>query len=111
MKKNRPGVKLTVLCSAAQVTRVEKIIFRETSTLGIRRWIASRHKLPRTADEVQTKWGNITGKVAMLPGGGLSFSPEFESCRAIAEQHDVPLRDVYDAARTSFAERSEGAGD
>jgi hypothetical protein len=111
MKKNRPGVKLTVLCSAAQVTRVEKIIFRETSTLGIRRWIASRHKLPRTADEVQTKWGNITGKVAMLPGGGLSFSPEFESCRAIAEQHDVPLRDVYDAARTSFAERSESAGD
>jgi uncharacterized protein (TIGR00299 family) protein len=111
MKKNRPGVKLTVLCTALQVPRAEKIIFRETSTLGIRRWVASRHKLPRTSGEVQTKWGNIAGKVATLPEGSLSFSPEFESCRAIAEQHDIPLRDVYDAARAAFAERSEGAGD
>jgi len=105
MKKNRPGVKLTVLCAAADIRRAEKIIFKETLTLGIRRWVASRHKLSRTADTVETQWGAVAGKVATLPDGSLSFSPEFEACRAIAEEHDVPLREIYDAARAAFSAR------
>src|SRR5690606_16858044 len=56
MKKNRPGVKLSVLCQAADVTKLEKIIFKETGTLGVRRWAASRHKLERTEHEVETPW-------------------------------------------------------
>ena len=52
-----------------------------------------------------TQWGDVAGKVATLPDGSLSFSPEFEACRVIAEQHEVALRDIYDAARAAFSAR------
>lgn len=107
MKKNRPGVKLTVLCAADTVRKVEKIMFRETSTLGIRRWTASRHKLERQPHDVETRWGVVAGKLARLPDGQASFSPEYEACKVISEQHDVALGDVYQEARRVFRESSE----
>ncbi|MCA9165846.1 MAG: DUF111 family protein, partial [Planctomycetales bacterium] len=103
MKKNRPGVKLTVLCQADRLAKLERIIFRETATLGIRRWLASRHKLERRPHTVETTWGAVEGKLALLGDDSVSFSPEFESCRRIAEQHQVPLKDVYEAARSAFS--------
>jgi pyridinium-3,5-bisthiocarboxylic acid mononucleotide nickel chelatase len=104
MKKNRPGVKLTVLCHAADVERMERVLFRETATLGIRRWPASRHKLERRPHEVETAWGSVAGKLALLEEGRVSFSPEYEACREVAERHQVALREVYDAARQAFLE-------
>jgi uncharacterized protein (TIGR00299 family) protein len=108
MKKNRPGVLLSVLAPAEMVAKVEKIIFRETSTLGIRRWQACRHKLERRPHTVETPLGTIEGKLAVLPDGGQSFSPEFEACRRIAGEKNVPLKDVYEAAMRAFG---EGVGD
>jgi uncharacterized protein (TIGR00299 family) protein len=102
MKKNRPGVTLTVLCPAAAIPKLEKIIFRETATLGIRRWPVTRHKLERQPHSVETQWGPIAGKLAWLAGSPPSFSPEFESCRKVAEQQGVPLKDVYEAAQKAF---------
>lgn len=102
MKKNRPGVLLTVLCGGELAPKMEKIIFRETGTLGIRRWPVSRHKLERRAHAVTTPHGEVEGKVAVLSDGSLSFSPEFESCRKIAEQTSQPLREVYEAAMRAF---------
>lgn len=102
MKKNRPGVTLTALCHADRIARLEKIIFRETKTLGIRRWLVSRHKLERRAHQVDSPWGPVEGKLAKLSDGSVSFSPEFESCRKIAAAHNVPLKDVYDAALRAF---------
>jgi uncharacterized protein (TIGR00299 family) protein len=104
MKKNRPGTKLTVLSPPNLVNKLEKILFRETGTLGVRRWLASRHKLDRQPQPVETKWGTIAGKLALLGDGTCSFSPEFESCRQAAEQHQVPLKEVYEAARRAFAD-------
>jgi pyridinium-3,5-bisthiocarboxylic acid mononucleotide nickel chelatase len=104
MKKNRPGTKLTVLSPPQLVNKLEKIIFRETATLGVRRWLASRHKLERQPLSVSTKWGPIQGKLALLGDGSHSFSPEFESCKQTAAQHNVPLKEVYEEARRSFAE-------
>jgi uncharacterized protein (TIGR00299 family) protein len=104
MKKNRPGVLLSVLCPADLVARLEKIIFRETSTLGIRRWQACRHKLERRPHTVTTQFGPIEGKIAVLPDGGQSFSPEFEACRQVANEKMVALRDVYEAAMRAFSE-------
>jgi uncharacterized protein (DUF111 family) len=104
MKKNRPGVLLSVLCPADLVARLEKIIFRETSTLGIRRWQACRHKLERRPHTVTTQFGPIEGKIAVLPDGGQSFSPEFEACRRVANEKMVALRDVYEAAMRAFSE-------
>jgi len=102
MKKNRPGVLLTVLCGGELAPKIEKIVFRETGTLGIRRWPVSRHKLERRAHAVTTPHGQIEGKIAVLSDGSLSFSPEFESCRRLAEQISLPLRDVYEAAMRAF---------
>lgn len=102
MKKNRPGVKLTVLCAPELANKLEKIIFRETTTLGVRRWLASRHKLERHPQAVETKWGPIAGKLACLGDGTESFSPEFEACRKVASQHNVPLKDVYEEACRAF---------
>lgn len=102
MKKNRPGVKLSVLCSAADINRLERILFRETATLGVRRWPVSRHKLERKKDTVDTQFGPIEGKVAIFSGGDRCFSPEFESCKAAAEQHERPLREIYDAAQKAW---------
>ena len=102
MKKNRPGVKLTVLCYAADVKRLEKILFKQTSTIGIRKWLASRHVLPREAHQVETLWGKIEGKLAMLPDGEQRFSPEYEACRVISETHDVSIQAVYQEATAAY---------
>lgn len=102
MKKNRPGVKVSVLCQAGDIAKLEKIFFRETATLGIRRWLASRHKLDRRPHDVETQWGRIAGKLATLADGSTSFSPEYESCRKVAETSNVPLKQIYDEARNAW---------
>lgn len=102
MKKNRPGIKISVLCQASDIGKLEKILFRETATLGIRRWPASRHKLDRRPHDVETQWGRIAGKLATLSDGSTSFSPEYESCRKVAETSNVPLKQIYDAARNAW---------
>ena len=111
MKKNRPGTKLTVLCAETDIAPLEQILFRETATLGIRRWPADRHKLVRSIHHVETTWGLLAGKLAVLEDGSEVFSPEFEACREISQQHNVPLHQVFQAASTAFAsdnERSTG---
>jgi len=109
MKKNRPGVILSALSPTTLVPKLEKIIFRETKTLGVRRWMVSRHKLERRPHAVETPWGTIEGKLATLTDGSTSFSPEFESCRRIAQVRNVPLQDVYDAALRAYNSATPGS--
>ncbi len=104
MKKNRPGVQLSILCRAEQIAAMEAIVFRETGTLGIRRWSAARHILPRDIRRVATAWGPVDGKVGRLEDGSMHFAPEYESCRQVAVEHRVPLRDIYAAAQQAFAD-------
>ncbi len=106
MKKNRPGVKLSVLCRAADAPAVEGVLFRETTTMGVRRWAVARQVLARTPHRVATRWGAVEGKVGYPPQGPPRFSPEFESCRRVAAEHDLPLREVYDAAQKAFDPKS-----
>jgi uncharacterized protein (TIGR00299 family) protein len=103
MKKNRPGVTLTLLCQAADVEKLETILFRETGTLGVRRWPVSRHKMERRPHAVTTPWGEIAGKLGWIAGREPSFSPEFEACRKAAEAHGVPLKEVYETAQRAYA--------
>lgn len=102
MKKNRPGVTLSVLCRPADATAVEDILFSETTTLGVRRWMVARTVLRRQPHSVLTAWGPVEGKVGWLRDGLPRFAPEFESCRQIAEARQVPLREVYEAAQKAF---------
>ena len=85
MKKNRPGVKLTVLCRPADAAAVEDVLFSETTTLGVRRWMVARTVLRRQPHTVATPWGPIEGKIGWLRDGPPRFAPEFESCRRVAE--------------------------
>lgn len=101
MKKNRPGVMLSVICRPEDVAKFEGIVFSETTTLGIRRRDAERSVLARSEHQVSTPWGAIAGKVAFAADGP-RFAPEYESCRAIAEDRGVALREVFDAAVRAF---------
>ena len=98
MKKNRPGVLLTVLCAEADTDRFMEMLVRETSTFGVRRYAAERRKLRREFVTVQTPHGAVTVKVGRLDGKVLQAAPEFESCRKLAEQAKVPLKEIYEAA-------------
>ncbi len=109
MKKNRPGVMLSVLCVAADVEKMEAILFRETTTLGVRRYTVSRSKLQRKPHTVQTPWGPIEGKLGWLTGQPPRFAPEFESACRVAQEHSVPLQDVYDAAVKAWREEQDHA--
>ena len=102
MKKNRPGVLLSVLCRPSEADRLEKIIFRETSTLGVRRSSLDRHVLARKSHAVDTVWGPVEGKIGWLGGDIPRFTPEFDACRRIALEHNLPLGDVYEAAQKAF---------
>lgn len=102
MKKGRPGVRLSVLCRPTDAETMEAILFEETTTLGIRRSLVHRRVLPRRTHRVQTAYGPVDGKVGFLADGTLRFAPEYESCRRIAAQCNVPLRAVYQAACQAF---------
>ena len=98
MKKNRPGVLLTVLCAEADADKFSELLVRETSAFGIRRYAAERRKLRREFITVQTPYGSVTVKLGKLDGKVLQAAPEFESCKKLAEQAKVPIKEVYDAA-------------
>ncbi|MEN6366621.1 MAG: nickel pincer cofactor biosynthesis protein LarC [Thermoguttaceae bacterium] len=111
MKKNRPGVMLTALCRPSDAAAIEDVLFRETTTLGIRRWTVARTVLRRQSHTVATPWGPVEGKIGWSRDGRPRWSPEFESCRRAAEQHRVPLREVVEAAIRAFDEKGLGIRD
>ena len=98
MKKGRPGVILTVLCAPGKTTQLEEIIFKHTTTLGIRRAEVTRANLPRETRKVQTPYGAIQVKFARLPDGGVKAAPEFESVKKSAIKHGEPFELIYRAA-------------
>jgi pyridinium-3,5-bisthiocarboxylic acid mononucleotide nickel chelatase len=103
MKKNRPGVLLSVLAGEAALPALEDILFRETTTFGVRRYLTRRHKLHRRACMVTTRWGPVQGKLGWREGRPQVFSPEYEDCARVARSHDVALRDVYAEAQRAWA--------
>ena len=102
MKKNRPGVLLTVLCAEADADKFTELLLRETSAFGVRRYTAERRKLRREFITVQTPHGSVTVKLGRLDGKVLQAAPEFESCKKLAEQAKVPLKEIYEAALRAF---------
>ncbi len=96
MKKNRPAVEITVICEPDKTDVMESILFRETTTIGIRRCLMERTVLERSFEECDTPWGKIRMKVCRIPGGGeLRRYPEYEDARLAAEKAGIPLVDLY----------------
>ncbi|MCX8157179.1 MAG: nickel pincer cofactor biosynthesis protein LarC [Verrucomicrobiae bacterium] len=98
MKKNRPGVLLTLLCPPPQADAFMAMILRETSAFGVRFHLCSRRKLRRNFADVETPWGKVRVKQGWLGGELLHAAPEFESCRQMAEENGIPVRQVYASA-------------
>lgn len=98
MKKSRPGVVLTVLCHESEADKFAELILRETTAFGVRRSLAERRKLRREFVSVQTAYGEVTVKIGRLDGKIVQAAPEFESCRKLATQSGVPVKEIYSAA-------------
>jgi pyridinium-3,5-bisthiocarboxylic acid mononucleotide nickel chelatase len=104
MKKNRPGVLLSVLCEGvADKELLMQLLFTETTTLGIRSYEVERRALRRSVIQVETQYGRIDVKVAHLNGRVVNQMPEFEQCREAALRANVPLKVVEEAARVALA--------
>lgn len=104
-KKDRPAQVVKVLAKPEDADRLEKILFEETSTLGIRRSETRRDALERSFDTVETKYGPISVKLAKLPNGQLRVTPEYEDCRKAAEAHNVSLHAVTHEAEHAAAHK------
>jgi len=96
MKKNRPGVLLTVLCLEIDANRFSEMILRETTAFGVRRRLSERRKLKREMRKVKTKFGAVDVKVGLLGGKVVQASPEYESCRKLAAKAGVSVKSVFD---------------
>ncbi len=98
MKKNRPGVVLTVMAVPADRDKLAAILLNETSAIGVRFSRAERMILPRQVREVATPFGTVRVKFAQRPDGGVNVAPEYDDCHRLAREHQVPIRDVFAAA-------------
>jgi uncharacterized protein (TIGR00299 family) protein len=103
MKKNRPGVIFSVLAPVALADKLAELLLIETGAFGVRQTLASRRKLRREFNPVVTAFGEVTVKLGILDGRIVHRTPEFESCRVLAAQANVPLKDVYDATVAAAA--------
>jgi hypothetical protein len=108
MKKNRPGTLLTILAKPQDQKNLCELLFRESSTLGVRVRQEKRYVLARHHVNVVTRWGNVRIKVGSLDGVPSQYAPEFEDCRNIAVAHNVPLKIVIQEAIRLYLDQQNG---
>jgi len=102
MKKNRPGTLLTVLCQPADAQTLMTLIFAETTTFGVRTHGAQRRVLPREFVKVTTSFGEVRVKLSRVNGRILHVAPEYDDCRKLAEEKNVPLQRVINEALRTY---------
>jgi uncharacterized protein (TIGR00299 family) protein len=102
MKKNRPGILLSVLANPKDTEKLINILFSETSTLGIRTYQTTRTILDREIISVQTQYGNIKIKIGKRQGNILTVTPEYEDCKKIANEKNIPLKVIQQSALQEY---------
>lgn len=108
MKKNRPGTLLSVLMEPALQPVIVELVFRETTTLGVRIQEVARIELPRREGTVETLYGPCRVKAVAMPDGKRRLVPEYEECRRIAKERNLPLRSIYEEVLTAGRQKSRG---
>ena len=98
MKKNRPGILLTVLCAETDADKFSEMMLRQTSAFGVRRSLMDRRKLRREFRTARTPHGDVTVKLGFLDGKVAQVAPEYESCKKLAAEKNVPIAEIYRAA-------------
>lgn len=109
MKKGRPAVTVSVLCSPERGDDLRRVLFRETGTLGVRSQPTTKRALDREPLKVETAYGPVAVKIGRLEGRAVTVAPEFEDCARVARDADVPARDVYEEAVRLAREKIEGS--
>ena len=107
MKKNRPGLAVTILCRPSESEKFSDLLFEQTTTIGLRVYEARRRVLEREQVPVETKFGTIRMKVATRNGQVVNFSPEYEDCRRLAAEKDVPLKQVLQEANFAYMKQNK----
>jgi len=105
MKKNRPGTLMTVVCRPADRRRLADLVFRETTTIGVRYHEMDRECLERASEPVTTPWGEVRIKVARRDGKVLNAQPEFDDVARLAAEHGVPIKEVHSQAVKAWLEK------
>jgi len=101
MKKNRPGHLITVLCDPSKTSELVELLLMETTTFGVRTYRTHKYSLERESKTVKTPYGPVKVKIGSLGGKTLTVSPEYESCRKLAKNKRVPLKEIYAAAEAA----------
>jgi pyridinium-3,5-bisthiocarboxylic acid mononucleotide nickel chelatase len=96
MKKNRPATLLSVICEPQQRGTIERILFQETSTIGVRAYPVSRTVLKRETKKLKTRFGEVTVKIVALPDGRRRSTPEYDDLRRIAAARKLPIKQLHD---------------
>jgi uncharacterized protein (TIGR00299 family) protein len=107
MKKNRPGVLLTILCEPAHTAKMMDLVFRETTTIGVRTYDMRRKILDREMVRVETQFGEVRMKVSRMNGSVLNATPEYDDCQRLAAEKGIPLKQVIAAAAFEFQKQKE----
>jgi len=110
MKKDRPGILVSVLCTPEKSDALAQMLFEQTTTIGVRIYEARRKVLERELVSVQTPYGAVKVKVARREGKVLNVAPEYEDCQRLAREKKVPLKQVMMAAQAACLEQVPGAG-
>ena len=105
MKKSRPGTLVTILCKPEDESKFQDMLFAETTTLGVRSHLVDRRALPREFVKVTTRFGEVRLKISRVDGRVQRAAPEFDDCRKLAEEKNVPLHEVMEQAMRQFAEQ------
>jgi len=105
MKKSRPGTLVTILCKPEDENKFQEMLFAETTTLGVRSHLVDRRALPREFVKVVTRFGEVRLKISRSEGRVQHAAPEFEDCRKLAEEKNVPLQEVMEQAMHRFEEQ------
>ena len=108
MKKNRPGMLVSILCAPERVDALAQLLFEQTTTIGVRIYEARRKILERESVSVETPFGRVNVKIARRNGRVLNVAPEYDDCQRLASEKSVPLKEVMLAAQLAFAKRKEG---
>ena len=111
MKKNRPGLLVTLLSESANVSRLIDLVFRETTTIGVRTYEARRKTLDRELVPVETPFGSVRIKISRMNGSVLNATPEYEDCQRIATERGIPLKQVIASASFEFQKQSARKGE
>jgi pyridinium-3,5-bisthiocarboxylic acid mononucleotide nickel chelatase len=107
MKKNRPGLEVSIMCETSKADALAQLLFEQTTTIGLRIYEARRKVLEREHVEVETPYGKARIKVAKREGKVVNSAPEYEDCQRLATEKSVPLKQVLTAAQVAYAKKIE----